>query len=87
MAKRDYYEVLGVNKTADEATIKKTYRGLATKFHPDRNPGDAEAMKRMKEINEAYPVLSDGHKRRLYDTYRHVRPRQVPDQSDWYTMV
>lgn len=72
MAKRDYYEVLGINKTADEAAIKRAYRSLAMRFHPDRNPGDAEAVKHMKEINEAYAVLSDSHKRRLYDTYGHA---------------
>jgi len=72
MAKRDYYEVLGVSKDADEATIKKAYRSLAMKYHPDRNPGDAEAVERMKEINEAYAVLTDAHKRQLYDTYGHA---------------
>ena len=70
--KRDYYEVLGINKNADEATIKKAYRNLAMKYHPDRNPGNAGAVERMKEINEAYAVLSDTQKRRLYDTYGHA---------------
>jgi len=70
--KRDYYEVLGINKNADEATIKKAYRSLAMKYHPDRNPGNTEAVERMKEINEAYAVLSDTQKRRLYDTYGHA---------------
>jgi molecular chaperone DnaJ len=70
--KRDYYEVLGVSKDADEAAIKKAYRSLAMKYHPDRNPGDAQAVERMKEINEAYAVLSDAQKRRLYDTYGHA---------------
>jgi molecular chaperone DnaJ len=70
--KRDYYEVLGVDKSADEATIKKAYRSLAMKYHPDRNPGNTEAIERMKEINEAYAVLSDAHKRQLYDTYGHA---------------
>ncbi len=72
MVKRDYYEVLGVDRNADQATIKKAYRNLAMKYHPDRNPGDAEAVERMKEINEAYAVLSDAHKRQLYDTYGHA---------------
>jgi molecular chaperone DnaJ len=71
MEKRDYYEVLGVHKNDDEATIKKAYRNLAMKFHPDKNPGDTKAMEKMKEINEAYAVLSNTHKRKLYDTYGH----------------
>jgi len=70
--KRDYYEVLGVSKAADEATIKRAYRSLAMKYHPDRNPDDAEAVERMKEINEAYAVLTDAHKRQLYDAYGHA---------------
>ena len=72
MAKRDYYEVLGIDRNADETAIKKAYRSLAMKYHPDRNPGDAEAVERMKEINEAYAVLTDAHKRQLYDTYGHA---------------
>ncbi len=63
MATRDYYEVLGISKDADEATIKKAYRELAMKYHPDRNPVDNQAYERMKEINEAYAVLSDAKKR------------------------
>ncbi|MCX7912658.1 MAG: molecular chaperone DnaJ [Dehalococcoidales bacterium] len=70
--KPDYYAVLGVERDADEAAIKKAYRTLAMKYHPDRNPGDPEAVARMKEINEAYAVLSDPEKRRLYDTYGHA---------------
>jgi molecular chaperone DnaJ len=70
--KRDYYEVLGVSRDADETAIKRAYRSLAMKYHPDRNPGDAEAVERMKEINEAYAVLSDAQKRQLYDTYGHA---------------
>ena len=58
-SKRDYYEVLGVPKTADDATIKKAYRTLAKKYHPDTNAGNAEAEKRFKEISEAYAVLGD----------------------------
>ena len=69
MATRDYYEVLGINEDADETTIKKAYRELAMKYHPDRNPGDDKAVERMKEINEAYAVLSDAKKRSEYDAY------------------
>ena len=71
MAKRDYYKVIGVGRDADQAGIKKAYRTLALKYHPDRNPGDDQAVEQMKEINEAYAVLSDAQKRTLYDTYGH----------------
>jgi len=71
MAKKDYYEVLGVDKNADDTVIKKAYRSMAMKYHPDRNQGDPQAVERMKELNEAFAVLSDGEKRRLYDTYGH----------------
>lgn len=70
--KRDYYEVLGVDKAADQEAIKRAYPSLTMKFHPDRNPSDKEAEKQMKEINEAYAVLSDSHKRQLYDAYGHA---------------
>lgn len=70
--KRDYYEVLGVEKNADEAAIKKAYRVLAKKYHPDMNPGDAEAEKKFKEASEAYAVLSDPEKRRQYDQFGHA---------------
>lgn len=72
MAKRDYYEIFGIDKSADEAAIKKAYRGLAMKYHPDRNPEDVQSSEKMKEINEAYAVLSDRNKRGLYDTYGHA---------------
>ncbi len=71
MGKRDYYEVLGLSKDATENDIKKAYRNLALKYHPDRNPGDKEAEERFKEINEAYEVLSDPQKRSRYDTFGH----------------
>ncbi|MGN1171251.1 MAG: molecular chaperone DnaJ [Lachnospiraceae bacterium] len=70
--KRDYYEVLGVDKNADEAAIKKAYRVLAKKYHPDMNPGDAEAEKKFKEASEAYAILSDPEKRRQYDQFGHA---------------
>jgi curved DNA-binding protein len=69
MAKRDYYEVLGVKKTATEEEIKKAYRKLAMKYHPDRNPGNKQAEEHFKEINEAYAVLSDKGKRQQYDQF------------------
>ena len=71
-AKRDYYEVLGVSKDADDAAIKKAYRALAKKYHPDMNPGDKEAEKKFKEASEAYAVLSDADKRRQYDQFGHA---------------
>ena len=70
--KRDYYEVLGVEKNADDAALKKAYRALAKKYHPDVNPGDAEAEKKFKEASEAYAVLSDPEKRRQYDQFGHA---------------
>ena len=70
--KRDYYEVLGIDRGADEATIKKAYRQLAKKYHPDMNPGDKEAEKKFKEASEAYSVLSDPEKRRQYDQFGHA---------------
>lgn len=70
--KRDYYEVLGVDKNADDAALKKAYRVLAKKYHPDMNPGDAEAEKKFKEASEAYAVLSDPEKRRQYDQFGHA---------------
>ena len=69
MAKRDYYEVLGVNKNASEDEIKKAYRKIAIKYHPDRNPGNKEAEEKFKEAAEAYDVLHDKQKRQQYDQF------------------
>ena len=72
MAQRDYYEVLGLDKSADADAIKRAYRQLAKKYHPDLNPGDAEAEKSFKEVNEAYSVLSDSEKKAKYDQFGHA---------------
>ena len=72
MAKADYYDVLGVSREAGDADLKKAYRRLAMKFHPDRNPGDAEAEEKFKETKEAYDVLSDPRKRAAYDQFGHA---------------
>ncbi|MEI9812692.1 MAG: DnaJ domain-containing protein [Acidobacteriota bacterium] len=69
--KRDYYEILGVERGASESSIKSAYRKLALQFHPDRNPGDAEAEEKFKEAAEAYSVLSDAQKRAAYDRFGH----------------
>ena len=70
--KRDYYEVLGIDKTADPATIKKAYRKLAKKYHPDSNVGNEAAAEKFKEVNEAYDILSDPEKKKLYDQFGHA---------------
>ena len=70
--KRDYYEVLGVDRNADDAALKKAYRQLAKKYHPDVNPGDKEAEAKFKEATEAYSVLSDPAKRKQYDQFGHA---------------
>jgi molecular chaperone DnaJ len=71
-AKRDYYDVLGVARTANEAEIKSAYRRLAVRYHPDKNPGDAEAEEKFKEAAEAYSILSDAEQRRRYDNFGHA---------------
>ena len=71
MSKRDYYEVLGVTRTATEVEIKSSYRKLAMKLHPDRNPGDKAAEERFKDAAEAYAILCDSEKRSLYDRFGH----------------
>ena len=72
MAKRDYYEVLGVGRDVSEADLKKAYRRLAMKYHPDRNPDSAEAEERFKEAKEAFEILSDDRKRQAYDQFGHA---------------
>lgn len=72
MSKRDYYEVLGVARTASDDELKKAYRRCAMKYHPDRNPGDQAAEAAFKECKEAYEVLSDGNRRRMYDAHGHA---------------
>ena len=72
--KRDYYEVLGVERGASESVIKNSFRSLARKYHPDKNPGDDESEAKFKEIQEAYAILSNPQERKKYDTYGHDRP-------------
>src|SRR6266702_2273952 len=72
MAKQDYYETLGVRRDADADTLKKAFRSLAMKYHPDRNPDDNGAEQRFKELSEAYDVLKDDQKRAAYDRYGHA---------------
>ena len=71
MSKEDYYDTLGVDRSADAAGLKSAYRKLAMKYHPDRNPGDAAAEAKFKEVSEAYDILKDDQKRAAYDQYGH----------------
>merc|ERR1719163_2174094 len=77
----DYYKALGVQKNAAEAEIKKAYRKMALKYHPDKNPGNKQAEERFKEIAEAYATLSDEGKRRHYDQVRDAPPRPQPPRQ------
>ena len=70
-SQRDYYDILGINRGASDEEIKKSYRKLAMKSHPDRNPGDKEAEEKFKEAAEAYEVLSDPQKKEIYDRFGH----------------
>ena len=72
MAKRDYYDVLGINKTSSSEEIKAAYRKLAVKYHPDKNPGDKSAEDKFKEASEAYGILSDKSKKENYDNFGHA---------------
>jgi molecular chaperone DnaJ len=83
MAKRDYYEVLGVTREASQAEVKKAFRSLAMKFHPDKNPGDKEAESKFKEVAEAYDCLGDEQKRQTYDRFGHEGLRGAGMNSDF----
>ena len=82
--KRDYYEILGIEKNADAGKIKSAYRKLAKKYHPDTNSGDAVAEQKFKEVTEAYNVLSDPEKKKLYDQFGHAGPDGSPANSGFY---
>src|ERR671937_3054866 len=83
MAKRDYYEVLGLSRGANEAEIKSAYRKLAVKYHPDKNPGDKEAEEKFKEAAEAYSVLSDAEQRARYDRFGHAGVSSSAAGASW----
>lgn len=78
MAKKDFYSLLGVNRTVSAEELKKAYRKLAMQYHPDKNPGDKKAEEKFKEISEAYDTLSDPKKREMYDRFGHAGPQQGP---------
>ncbi|MGB8510414.1 MAG: DnaJ domain-containing protein, partial [Pyrinomonadaceae bacterium] len=83
MSKRDYYEVLGVSRTANETDIKSAYRKLAVRYHPDKNPGDAAAEEKFKEAAEAYSVLSDAEQRPRYDRFGHEGVSGAAGGANW----
>ena len=76
-AKRDYYEVLGISRSADKDAIKKAYRKMAKKYHPDSNAGNPDAEEKFKEVTEAYNVLSDPEKKKLYDQFGHAAFEEI----------
>ena len=90
MAKRDYYELLGVGRDASGDDLKKSYRKLAMKYHPDRNPGDEDSEHKFKELSEAYDVLRDGEKRAAYDQFGHAAVGgasfQITEDSGAFTL-
>ncbi|HMB17195.1 MAG TPA: DnaJ domain-containing protein, partial [Pelovirga sp.] len=84
---KDYYSVLGIERDADTATIKKAYRKLAQKYHPDKNPGDTHAEEQFKQLTEAYAVLSDPEKKRQYDQFGDAGFHQRFSQEDIFRNV
>ena len=87
MTKRDYYEILGVSKTASQDEIKSSYRKLAMKYHPDRNPGDQQAEDNFKEAAEAYEILSDQNKKARYDQFGHQGMRNMGNDFQGFSNV
>ncbi|MBC7932074.1 MAG: DnaJ domain-containing protein, partial [Rubrivivax sp.] len=83
MAKRDYYEILGVSRGATDAELKSAYRKLAVRYHPDKNPGDAEAEEKFKEAAEAYSVISDAEQRTRYDRFGHAGVSNAAGAAGW----
>ena len=83
-AKKDCYEVLGISRNADDSTIKKAYRKLAKKYHPDMNPGNQQAEQKFKEVTDAYNILSDPEKRKVYDRYGYAAFDGTGSESDFY---
>ena len=86
-AKRDYYEILGIQRNSSASEIKNAFRSLARKYHPDKNQGDAESEIKFKEVQEAYAILSDANEKRKYDTYGHNRPGGSPFGSGGFEGV
>ena len=87
MAKDDYYQTLGIDRQAGNDDIKKAYRKLAMKYHPDRNPGDKRAEQKFKEVNEAYEVLKDDEKRAAYNRFGHAAFQQGGQPGDGADLV
>ena len=81
MAKRDYYEILGISRDSDDGQVKSAYRKLALQYHPDRNPDNPDAEEKFKEAAEAYSVLSDAQKRAAYDRYGHAGVQSAAGQG------